>query len=406
MVPGKGYAFRVPTGSATQTVVFSGSLFNNAVVNKTIIKGSINAPFAGINTTITEFDDNWNLVGNPYPSAIDTQAFATDNSAVLEDGTVYVWRHLTTPSATANPYYQSYTYNYVSSDYVKHNGTASIPAAAFNGKIASGQGFFVKMKESIGSASANLEFNNSQRSSAHNNGQFFRTSEDRVLEKSRIWLDLINPDHTVKTQVVAYVEEATNGDDFYFDSKANYKSGFGFHSVNGNAIFDIQARSLPFNENDLVPLGFQLPTAGTYTIAINQADGLFADRSNKIYLEDKSNNTVHDLTLAPYQFIGQQGINNERFVLRYTANNLGNDDFETINNSVKVFGRNNAIAITSGIENITSYEVYNVLGQSLTSGKNVEKREKEISSVQRNNQALIVKVNLGNGQTVTRKIIF
>lgn len=406
MVPGKGYIFRVPNGNPTQTVTFSGSLFNNGIVNKTIIKGTITAPYAGANTTITEFDDNWNLVGNPYPSAIDTQTFATDNNAVLEDGTVYLWRHLNTPTVTTSPYYQTFTYNYTTTDYVKHNGTASIPAGAFDGKIASGQAFFVKMKESLGSNSANLEFKNGQRSSAHNNSQFFRTENAGQLGKSRIWLDLINPDRSVKTQVIAYVEGATNGNDFYFDSKASYKTGFGFHSVNNNVIFDIQARALPFDTNDFVPLGVQLPTAGTYTIAIGQTDGIFANRSNKIYLEDRANNTIHDLTMAPYQFTAAQGIINDRFVLRYTDNRLNNDDFESLNNSVKVFGKNNAIAISSGIESIASYEVYNVLGQSVASKNNIERQETEVASVQRNNQTLIVKVNLKSGHTVTRKILF
>ncbi|MFC7774652.1 choice-of-anchor D domain-containing protein [Flavobacterium sp. GCM10027622] len=405
MVPGKGYIFRVPDANTTQTVTFSGSLFNNGVVNKTVNKGTITAPFAGTNTTITEFDDNWNLVGNPYPSAIDTQTFVVDNNAVLEDATVYLWRHLNAPVQSTSPYYSTYTYNYTTTDYVKHNGTASIPGGAFDGKIASGQAFFVKMKESLGSNSANLEFKNGQRSSAHNNSQFFRSGAGQT-EKHRIWLDLISPDQSVKTQVVAYVEGATNEDDFYFDSKSSYKSGFGFHSVNNNVIFDIQARALPFADNDLVPLGVQLPTAGTYTIAIGQTDGVFANRSNKIYLEDRTNNTIHDLTMSPYQFTAAQGIISDRFVLRYTDNRLNNDDFESLKNSVKVFGRNNAIAISSGIESIASYEVYNVLGQSVASKNKIDRQEIEVTSVKRNNQTLIVKVNLKNGHTVTKKILF
>ena len=405
---GKGYIFRVPDASTTQTVTFSGSLFNNALVNKNIIKGTITAQFDGTNKTITEFDDNWNLVGNPYPSAIDTQTFATNNSGVLEDGTVYLWRHLNAPAKIASPYYQSFVYNYNSSDYVSYNGTASIPANAFDGKIAAGQAFFVKMKESIAS-SATLEFRNGQRGRANNNSQFFRTANNTAgqqIERNRIWLDLVDSNKMVTTQVVAYVEGATNGDDFYFDSKSDYRSGFGFYSVNDKMIFNIQARNLPFDNSDLVPLGVQLPADGTYTIAINQADGFFTDQSNKIYVEDKQLNTINDITVAPYQFTATKGIINDRFVLRYTDTTLGNEEVELIHNSVKVFGLVNAIQIKSEIEAITSYQVYNVLGQLLASKSQVNAREVELQSILKNNQALIVKVTLENGQTVTKKIIF
>ncbi|MES2812169.1 MAG: choice-of-anchor D domain-containing protein [Bacteroidota bacterium] len=409
MALGKGYIFRVPNGNTTQTVTFSGSLFNNAVVNKTIIKGTITTPEPGVNVpTITEFDDNWNLVGNPYPSAIDTQTFATNNSGVLEDGTVYLWRHINAIAQIASPYYQTFVYNYNSSDYVSYNGTASIPANAFDGKIAAGQAFFVKMKESLGS-SANLEFRNGQRNRDYNNSQFFRTANNAAggqIERNRIWLDLVDANKMVTTQVVAYVEGATNGDDFYFDSKSDYRAGFGFYSVTDKAIFNIQARTLPFDNSDLVPLGVQLPADGTYTIAINQADGIFTDKSNKIYIEDKLLNTINDVTVAPYQFTGTKGISNDRFVLRYTNVTLGNDDFELAANAVKVFGATNSIQIQSEMEPITSYQVYNVLGQLLASKSKVNANQAELHSILKNEQALIVKVTLENGQMVTKKIIF
>ncbi|MCL9809586.1 choice-of-anchor D domain-containing protein [Flavobacterium luminosum] len=404
---GKGYIFRVPNGDSTQTVTFSGSLFNNALINKPIIKGTITVPFPGVNAPITEFDDNWNLVGNPYPSAIDAETFAIQNSSVLEDGTIYLWRHLTGPTSTVSPYYQTFTYNYVSTDYVSYNGTASIPAGAFDGKIAAGQGYFVKMKEAIGS-SANLQFSNTQRSRVFNNSQFFRTMSKgkSSREKHRIWLDLLDANKSVTTQVVAYVEGATNDDDFYFDSKADYRSDLGFHSINNNTIFDIQARTLPFDVNDKVPLGVQLPTDGTYTIAIGTLDGLFATTKQKIYVEDKLNQTIHDLTFAPYQFTANKGVINDRFILRYTDQALGNTDFETIAEGVKIYGSDHAIVIDSKTEAIQSYDIYNVLGQLLAYKKQVKGYQAEEATIMKNNQALIVKVTLENGQVVSKKIMY
>lgn len=407
---GKGYIFRVANSNPTQTVTFSGSLFNNALVGKNIIKGTIIADEPGVNvTTITKYDDNWNLVGNPYPSAIDVATFSANNSAVLEDGAVYLWRHLTAIAPIASPYYQTFVYNYTSSDYVGYNGTASIPAGAFDGKIAAGQAFFVNMKESLGSNSANLEFRNGQRGRSNNNSQFFKNANNSVgapIEKNRIWLDLVDANMMATTQVVAYVEGATNGNDFYFDAKSDYRQGFGFYSLNNNSIFKIQARSLPFDSNDLVPIGVQLPADGTYSIAINQVDGLFTDKSNKIYIEDKLLNSINDITTMPYQFTATKGIVNDRFVLRFTNTTLGNGDFEWTANEVKVFGVSHSIYIKSEIESILSYRVYNVLGQLLASKSQVNAREVELQSILKNNQALIVKVTLENGQTVTKKIIF
>ena len=52
------------------------------------------------------------------------------------------------------------------------------------------------------------------------------------------------------------------------------------------------------------------------------------------------------------------------------------------------------------------YEVYNVLGQTLASKNNVDTNQSVVSSIMKNNQPLIVKVTLANGQTAITKIIF
>jgi hypothetical protein len=168
----------------------------------------------------------------------------------------------------------------------------------------------------------------------------------------------------------------------------------------------IQGRSLPFNQNDQVPLAVKIPSNGNYTIAIKAVDGLFSDVSQPIYLEDKQANIIHDLRLAPYYFTSASGEFAERFVLRYTNQTLNNDQFEVSDNSVKIYASDNSIVINSLIEPIKTYEIYNVLGQTLVSKKQLKVNKAEETSLQKASQAIIVKVTLESGKTITKKVMY
>lgn len=70
MTRGKGYIIMEPTTGTfpkSESVVFNG-VVNNGIVNTKIFK-----------TPGTPSDDDWNLVGNPYPSAISANAFINAN---------------------------------------------------------------------------------------------------------------------------------------------------------------------------------------------------------------------------------------------------------------------------------------------------------------------------------------
>lgn len=411
MVQGKGYIFRVPN-SLNQNVTFTGSVFNNGVITSQIRKANFTGTtYTGINGFITNTDDNWNLIGNPYPSAIDALEFVNDNSAVLENGDIYIWRHLNQISTSnSSPYYQSYTYSYNVNDFVVYTaGTGSVPAGAFDGKIASGQGFFVRMKDdpSVGLTS-NVTFNNSQRNKTYNNSQFFRATNTKVAnetEKHRIWLDLVNTKNLAESLLVGYVQGATNDNDFLYESKSNLKSDFQFYSIIDNASFKIQGRKLPFDENDSVALGVIVPIDGKYTIALNSVDGLFKNTSVKIYIQDKLTGIIHDLTASPYQFSLVKGVYNDRFVLRYTELTLSNNDLN-FDNSIIVFSKdNNSLKIMSNLKIIKSYEVYNVLGQLLKKKQNINALEVEDFDLVKNNQTLIVTIVTDDGFKITKKII-
>src|SRR5690606_23624541 len=126
------------------TAMFSGKP-NNGIITLPIARGDWNGGtyVNGVSPTLgTNDDDNWNLIGNPYPSAIDAIDFLTANPNI--EGFINIWTHGNLPSSSvSDPFYNDYVYNYTSNDYITYNATgASTGPATYNGFIPAGQGFF------------------------------------------------------------------------------------------------------------------------------------------------------------------------------------------------------------------------------------------------------------------------
>jgi hypothetical protein len=418
MVSGKGYIVRGPStfnNTAPQifTATFTGTPYNG-IVQPSIARGTnLNAGSAGPNGVMrTTKDDNWNLMGNPYPSSISAIAFLTANTNI--EGAIRLWTHGTLPGAAASdPFYGNYVYNYTTNDYITYNvsGVSSGPSA-FNGYIASGQSFFVIMNDGPADATQTVTFTNSLRNSSYNNAYFYRSNtnsqEADIVEKSSIWLDLIDANASTTTRtLIAYVDGATLEKDRLYDAYIKVGATQSIYSLIANESMNIQGRPLPFNSNDTVPLGVNLTASTPYTIAIGAVQGLFESESQPIYLEDLELGIVHNLRQAPYSFTASSGRLDTRFVLRYTSGlALNNLDFENANNSVAVASSNGQITIHSTVENIKSIVIYDIVGREVFSSKEVNAVQFAVSNVVLNQQALIVKITLENGHTVTKKIVF
>ena len=360
MDPTKGYIVRAPnTYSFTPTVftpytaTFTGTP-NNGPVNCPITYGSDGSTI----------NDQWNLIGNPYPSAVNALPFVTANTASFY-GTLYFWTHNSAISpAFPDPFYNDFVLNYTSSDYASWNSTggtaASSGGAAPGGYIAAAQSFFVLATGSGG----NAQFTNAMRVK-NNNGQFFRPGSlasspgnsdgDQTLEKHRIWLNMTNNLNAFNQLLVGYVQNATMDFDGLFDGESMNQSNVNFYSVLPGHKLVIQGRSLPFDEEDQVPLGYSAGAAGEFSIRIARFDEWFEDYN--IYVEDKLLNVIHDLKVCPYVFATQAGQFDERFVLRYTANALGTG--QQLTQSANAFIRDNTLFVraTGNIEQVTVYDV-------------------------------------------------
>ena len=378
---------------------------HNGIVNVSVNRGTdiFGIGTQGIPRTAT--DDNWNLLGNPYPSALDaisTGGFLDANPAL--EGFVKVWRHLQAPTNTIDPFYQNFVSNYYAADYENFNRTG-LSSAPGEYKIASGQGFMVLMVPGA-AGSATVTFNNGMRNKDFANNQFFRNANTTLNnEKNRMWLDFVSPQETSRI-LIGYVEGATNEKDRMYDAFTDYKPSQNFYSLIQDEPQAIQGKALPFSNTDLVPLGFKVATAGSFTIAIGTVDGLFANNGQTIYLEDKLLDVVHNLSTNPYTFNASAGIVNNRFVIRYTDRALSTNNFELVANNVAIFSTQNGIKINSLLSEIKSYAVYNMLGQILSTNDNVNTSEHLIKNIQKNSQVLLIKATLKNGQSITKKVVY
>lgn len=339
----------------------------------------------------------FNLVGNPYPSAISATALYSANANL---GTIYLWTHNILPAQTVPG---DSKYYYGSDDFASFNlsggaGGALLNGLPFQGIIAAGQGFIAEPK------TATMNFNNSMRVNGSNT-QFYKTDGSGDLERNRLWLKFSNDQGAYKQMLVGYIEGATNNNDINYDAVSMESNTYvDFYSINESQKLTIQGRALPFENTDVVPLGYRTTIAGEFTIAIDYADGFFD--TQEVYLEDLATDKIINLRTQDYKFTTAIGTFANRFNLRYTSKTLGTGEFENLENTALVSVNNKVVKITSSKETIKEVNVYNIGGQLLYTKNKVNSSELQISNLNSSDQVLLVKVTLENGHTLTKKIIF
>lgn len=189
-----------------------------------------------------------------------------------------------------------------------------------------------------------------------------------------------------------------------FDASTDYKNQINFYSIIDESIFTIQGRSLPFKTNDFVNLGYKTSLGGNFSIGIAAIDGFFTN-GQRIFLEDKNLNIIHDLTESPYTFSTQSGIINNRFVLRYTTSKNNSSVLSDVD-SVSIHKDNNNLTLVSNGKNISSYEVYDILGRLLLRQSQLNDSSVKIDELTTKNETLLIKITLTNSKIINKKVIF
>ncbi|NHM07660.1 T9SS type A sorting domain-containing protein [Flavobacterium sp. CYK-4] len=361
----KGYLIRMPNNHPATPTNWTGAFIGN--------------PHNGdVNVAVT--NGGYNAIGNPYPSAIDADTFIAANGLTEA---LYFWRKTNNTVTTS---YATYTL----AGGTSNSGSDPLSLVP-NGIIQPCQGFIAK------ATSSTISFTNSMRI-GNSNAPFLRMTNER----SRIWLNLTSTEGFFGQTLVAYMPNATAGIDPAIDGRFFNDSPTALTSLIDNQEYAIQGRGT-FTSNDIVPLGFKSQLGGTYTIAINNIDGLFASAGQNIYLNDNFTNTLHDLTAAPYVFASEAGVFNSRFELRY-ENLLTVKEGSFTNNSVVVYKQDNEAVVHSSNVLIDKIEIYDVNGRLLLVKEAVNAGEVRFS-LPTVKGVLMVKVTSEQNQVVVKKIV-
>lgn len=417
MNPGVGYAstheesvFIGPGAPPYQfDYIFTGD-FNNGVITVPVVRND------GSN-----IDENWNFIGNPYPSAISVSDFFTQNmydvttnpTGTLE-GAIYYWSQNTPPSGSVNGNQQL---NFATSDYAIRNGvtgTAGGDGIQPNAFIPSGQGFFVSFAQARPSSSGDVIFNNSMRDIANDNSQFFKSSESKKIANNdnanKLWINLTSDNGVFNQIAIGYVNGATDNDDgtFYDAYKivapSTYASLYS-NIENSNKKFAIQGKDInSINEDEVIKLGFKtiIDVATLYDLSLVDFQGNFLN-NNTVYLKDNLLNQLHNLSASNYTFTSETGEFNARFEIVFNANALSTEDFDTNSNTLKIVElEDNLVRFTTSSDAIKTIRIYDLLGRQLYNLQGQSDSETyKLSNL--SSAIYIAKVELSNGAIITKK---
>lgn len=297
----------------------------------TLNSGNINVPLT-YNGPATE--NNFNVLGNPYPSAIDTDLFIDRNDAINE---VFFWDHLTDPSADVPGFN---TLNFTMDDVSIRNSGMGIPSV--NGTalsapgqfMASGQGFGVIGLQSEAGNNTPVVFSNALRTTGNNNA----VRSNLGGSANKLWLRMENSTYAIGSTIgISFgIEGGSPQIDSGLDTKRLNTSINLFSTTENGEQLAIQGREA-FDDGIEIDLGMAsvIPEEELFTISISQLEGI-ALENTPVFLIDQLLNTITDLKLSDYSFIADEGVQANRFTLVFEETLLSTED-GSLENQVSIF---------------------------------------------------------------------
>lgn len=361
------------------------------------------------------------LVGNPYPSAIDSHAFINDNDESIL-GTIYYWEHYTTNNTHVTVDYQG---GYAAYNFAGGNAAVSPPEISGLGAaskiperyIPIGQGFNVRGSATGGS----VVFNNNQRvfvkeavtGGANNGSVFMRTTNQtpnttETAPIQRVRIDFTTPEQAIRPLMLAFVPNnlATDGFDFGYDAINTEVLPNDMSWLIDNEPYIIQGVGT-FDVSKQYPLGIFLNTQGTIKIALNALENF--DTEIDVFVYDALMGSFTNINTIDFQIPLDAQAYVDRFFITFTQwETLHTVDQELENMQLSFLNDTKEIWIqTPNAIDVEKVYLINVLGQTVKSwdAENLSNsNEIRIPVTQISEGNYIIKVRTSEGIS-TKKII-
>ncbi|MEP3837328.1 MAG: LamG-like jellyroll fold domain-containing protein [Algibacter sp.] len=398
MLPGEGFTMKGTSGIAPvsneQNYVFRGKPYNG-------------------NFTLPIEAGNDRLIGNPYPSAIDSQKFILDNISTLNggnningniiNGALYFWDHFgEANSHNTSDYIGGYaTRNLIAgvpaiANDIRINATGEIGTKIPGQFIPTNQGFFVIT--TVDAALTGLTtvdggdiiFKNSHRAfkpESVTSSVFMKNSDlSQIKEKTNkgsnasfnqsadidedsrpiIRLKLDSPIGLHRQIVVGIDKNASNSFDIGYDAAIADKNAEDLFWIIENSNFVIQGVN-NFNSDQELPLGLTISQSGLVRLSLDALENI--DSSIEIYIKDNEKGETYNINENPFEIELEAGEYLKKFSLVFQPR-LKTLSEVPLQNGIFIFMNNpsSSLEIKRIVDTeIQSITMYNTLGQFIHS---------------------------------------
>lgn len=351
-VPGKGYL--VAYNLSNPTKYFTGTLTTGDVLFQ--LKNSQSKAWT--------YANGWNLMANPYSSAID-------------------W-NLATRTQFADNFAYAYDPNKSGGE-----GYVQIDGSSANAYIAPHQAFFVQALP--GSNNQNFTFSNAiqahggtnYKSTNLDNGLVLRLTGDGYYDETRIRIREESEDIRDRNDAMKLYSFNSNVPQVYTVSSDN-----AYLAV--NSIPDV-------NTEKEIKLGTKIPKDGAYTITLEEIDDSML--MNGLYIENLNDGSLHKLGESSYSFNAVEG-DHVDLVIHFGI--VGVDEEFDADNKFRIYSTRNNIVIDN-IENQTGeIRIYNLQGQLIARQQLTQDSKQQVAL---ENSGIHIVALRTNNNVITKKVI-
>ncbi|HPS16684.1 MAG TPA: DNRLRE domain-containing protein [Bacteroidales bacterium] len=359
----RGYARKYVNGEtgSDDVITFTGTSLNTGSLSISNLTG----------TTISSVFNGWNLVGNPYPSAIDWDA-----SSGWSKSDFYNSYYVRT-----NGTYSSYAY-----DLGTHDATRYIPPM---------QAFWVR---ALSEGTFTLTCNNDVR--VHSNQNIYKpASTDNTLH-----LSITNNTNGFDDDTyIRFKPEATENFDSQYDAYKMFADDINYPQIYTHADNDDYSINNLSNINGErnIPIGFKISVSGQFTITADLVSS-FTDNGNTVFLEDTQENILQDLSVNnSYTFNSDATSGLSRFIIHFNPSIT--NITENTDEKVCIYSYQNEIHVKATEMLDGEISIYNMLGQ-IVSIKKLSGNNSAVISLDKECAVYTVKYT-SDKKSITRRII-